>query len=365
MNPSEVSTSLVRAVKHKRPAIIVGGPGIGKTSVVKKVTKALDHDLVITTPAVSDPTDGKGLGFPSEDGTHAKFLPLGQMHQLITATRPTIWFIDDLGQGSPAVQASLMPWLLERQCAGNRLPDCVTTVAATNGREHKANVSGLLEPVKSRFHKILHMEPCYQQWRKEFAVPYGIPLDILAYLDWQGAIQNAKFNKFEPSNDMKNSPIPRTWTNAGDLINDYLLDSDGDESELDDMTSVLFHDVVGAIGLAEAGEVWKFREMRSELKSSIDEIIADPNRAFIPKNIDAQFAVINAVAHRADAENLDRILCYANRLHDAIPKEMPVTMLNDIFLRKPELKETPAFVKVITSPKFATAFTGNLAAATA
>ena len=37
MNPSDIRIPLRRAVQHKRPCLLVGGPGIGKTSVVRLV----------------------------------------------------------------------------------------------------------------------------------------------------------------------------------------------------------------------------------------------------------------------------------------------------------------------------------------
>jgi len=111
MSPSDERISLRRAVLHKRSSLVVGGLGIGKTFVVKLVGSALNHNVIISIPAVSDLTDAKGLGFPSADGTHA-FLPLGQIYHLVNAKSPTIWLIDDLGRGTPAVLAGFMPWLL-------------------------------------------------------------------------------------------------------------------------------------------------------------------------------------------------------------------------------------------------------------
>lgn len=359
MTPRQVYISCLRAVQHKRPVLIIGGPGIGKTSLAKKLAKQLSMQLFITTPAINDPTDYKGLGMASKDGSHATFLPFGQMYELLNATVPTLWFIDDLGQATNSVQATLMPWILERCSGEHRLPDCVTIIAASNGREHKANVNGILEPVKSRFHKIIKMEPCYSEWRQDFAIPNKMPVDIISFLDFQGRKQNSLFNNFVPTSDMTNSPIPRTWANAGDLINDY-LESESDESEYDDSTSVLFNDVVGSIGLTAASELWSFRATHKSLVGTIDDIIDDPRNAFIPTDINAQFAVINSLARRANDENLDSIFQYAVRLNENIQPELPVSMLNDIFLLKPDLTQHYAFTKIMTSKEFGQAFMGKM-----
>ena len=365
MKPSQVLESILRTLKKKRNTLIVGQPGIGKTTIAKLAAQQTQRDLFISTPALLDPTDQKGLGFVSKDGTHAEFLPIGDMHRLITASKPTLWFIDDIGQGTPAVQASFMPWLLERRSGAHGLPDCVDIISATNERGQKAGVSGLLEPVKSRFHKIITMEADYQEWRNNYAIPNNVPSDIIALLDFYGVKgDNKMFNNFVPSNDMVNSNIPRTWANAADLINDYFEDLEEREtfffSEYDQTDSILFYDVAGAVGLNAASTLWKFRKMKKDLQHSSDFILENPYEAFIPQTLEAQFAVINALSSRANESNFGSILIYGERLFNSkVPREIAVTLMNDSVLRNPELKKTSSFVKMVSTSVFAEAFAGT------
>lgn len=349
MNPNEVYLSTLRAVKHGRPILIVGSPGIGKTTVVKKVAKSLDMDLVVSTPAVADPTDAKGLGFPSADGLSAKFLPFGELLQLLNATRPTLWFVDDLGQGTDAVQASFMPYVLARRCGEHVLPDCVVLVAATNGRSHKANVRGILEPVKSRFHKIVQMEASYAIWREEFAIPEGMPVEIISYLDYAEKATAGKscFNDFVPSADIVNCAIPRTWANAGDLINDFRLDG-GDENELFTVGSVLYHDVCGAIGVEQGAKLWQFNSLKMGLPD-INVILSKPRDAWVPKDLNALVLVINTVAVKATEKNLANVIEYGRMVAKQGYGEFQAVMMKDVFLRHPELKHTNEYVRFMTS----------------
>src|SRR6185436_20188967 len=96
--------------------------------------------------------------------------------------RPCLWFLDDLGQAPPAVQASYMPWLLERECAGNRLPDHVVVMAATNRRTDRAGVAGVLEPVKSRFASIVTLEPDVDEWCDWAIKQPFMPPEVVAFI---------------------------------------------------------------------------------------------------------------------------------------------------------------------------------------
>ena len=110
--------------------LITGAPGTGKSDIVDQATREAGAELIISHPVTSDPTDFKGLG-ALVDG-EAKFLPFDQLKDLITATRPTVFFLDDLGQAPPAVQAAAMQLILARRVNGHKVSDAVTFIAATN-----------------------------------------------------------------------------------------------------------------------------------------------------------------------------------------------------------------------------------------
>ena len=109
MTPSQLTDFLQFAIKHKEPVLIKGAPGVGKSDIVAKACALAKADLIISHPVVADPTDYKGLPFPSEDKTEANFLPFGDLKKLINAQKPTVFFLDDMGQAPPSVQAACFP----------------------------------------------------------------------------------------------------------------------------------------------------------------------------------------------------------------------------------------------------------------
>ena len=106
------------------PLLVTGAPGIGKSDVLAQAATRANAHLILSHPAVSDPTDVKGLPWVAADAKHATFLPFGELDRALNATEPTVWFLDDLGQATPAVQASYMQLLLARRVNGHALPDC-------------------------------------------------------------------------------------------------------------------------------------------------------------------------------------------------------------------------------------------------
>src|SRR3990167_9806099 len=181
MKPTQLMQLLARTIPAGLPILVTGAPGVGKSDIVARAAADAGADLILSHPAVADPTDAKGLPWIGKDGASATFLPFGELAQAVAAEKPTVWLLDDLGQAPPSVQASYMQLLLARRVNGHALPDCVTFVAATNRRTDRAGVSGILEPVKSRFVSIIGLEPNLDDWC-QWAFSAGMPPELVAFL---------------------------------------------------------------------------------------------------------------------------------------------------------------------------------------
>src|SRR5712664_2410056 len=98
MRPTELLTLLAQTIAARIPVLITGAPGIGKSDLVAQAASDAGADLILSHPAVADPTDAKGLPWVV-DGA-ATFLPFGELQRALAADKPTVWFLDDLGQAS-------------------------------------------------------------------------------------------------------------------------------------------------------------------------------------------------------------------------------------------------------------------------
>lgn len=328
MRPTQLATFLASAIKARLPILITGAPGIGKSDIVAQAAVDAGADLILSHPAVSDPTDAKGLPWVGKDGASATFLPFGELAQAIHAETPTVWFLDDLGQAPPAVQASYMQLLLARRVNGHALPECVSFVAATNRRTDRAGVSGILEPVKSRFAAIVELEPNVDDWC-QWAFASNVPAELIAFLRFRPDLLCA----FTPSADLTNCPLPRTWAHVAKLLALQL-------------PAALQHAaLVGAVGEGAAVEFGAFLRLFQELPN-IDGILVDPDAAKIPTQPATLYAVVTALGMRSNQNVFARIARYAERLTEKSHGEFAALLLRDAVKRDKTVMQTAAFVRL-------------------
>jgi len=342
LRPTQLAELLSAAIPAKLPVLVTGAPGIGKSDVVAQAAAAAGADMILSHPVVADPTDAKGLPWATEGAEEATFLPFGEMAQALKATKPAVWFLDDLGQASKAVQASFMQLLLARRVNGHKLPDCVTFMAATNRRTDRAGVSGILEPVKSRFTTIVELEPNLDDW-SQWALDNDVPVELIAFLRFRADL----LNDFKPSADLTNSPSPRTWANVGKLLKLGL------SSDLE------YTAIAGAVGEGAAAELMGFLRLYRELPN-IDGILLDPDSEPLPDQPAAMYATVTGLGARVTEENGSRVLRYAERLMESGQGEFAVVLVRDAIRKVPAVKETREFVR-FASGEFSTLLTGGAA----
>lgn len=328
MRPSELTTFLARAITARLPILITGAPGIGKSDIIAQAAAASGAALILSHPAVADPTDAKGLPWVGKDGESATFLPFGELAQALRADGPTVWFLDDLGQAPPSVQASYMQLLLARRVNGHALPEHVTFVAATNRRTDRAGVSGILEPVKSRFAAIVELTPHLDDWC-QWAFGADIQVELIAFLRFRPDL----LCQFQASADLTNCPLPRTWAHVAKLL------------ALDLPAAVQHAALAGAVGEGAAVEFGAFRRLYRELPA-IDGILIDPDASTLPTQPATLYAVATALGMKATPKNFGRIARYAERLTDAQHGEFAALLLRDCVRRDAAIMQTAAFVRL-------------------
>jgi len=343
MSPAALTQFLAQPISARLPVLVTGPPGCGKTDIITDAAALADADLILSHPVVEDPTNAKGLPWPDKDGKIANFLPFGELARAINATKPTVWFLDDLGQAPPMVQASYMQLLLARRVNNHQLPDCVTFMAATNRRTDRAAVSGILEPVKSRFAAIVELQPNVDDWcvwamtrlRARLAATYGENKadEIVGLLVAFMRFKPEHLCNFVASADLTNSPLPRTWVNASKLL------------ALQLPPAVQLAAISGAVGQGTAIELSAFMQLFNELPT-IESILDNPDASQPPTKPATLYAVVTALGIRCTLKNFPKVARYAERLWKASHGEFAALLLRDCVRKDHAVMQTTAFVKL-------------------
>ncbi len=322
MRPAHLAEYLSYAIQHHYPVLITGAPGIGKSDIVEQACKKTGVALILSHPVTSDPTDFKGLPFPRSNGKGADFLPFGDLEQLINAKEETVFFFDDLGQAPTSVQAACMQLILARRINGHKISDKVTFLAATNRKQDKAGVTGIIEPLKRRF-IIQELNVNWKDWIK-WAGANGMPTELMAFVAFK---QEEVLFSDKATTDITNSPCPRMVAMVG-------------RQQVTNCPEDLFEDAVkGAVGEVFATQYMAFLKLFKNLPS-VDSVMLNPAGAKIPPTTDSQFAFIVSLAKRMTDTTIAPICEYLNRLKP----ELNVCCMKMAISRDANLQKTKAFI---------------------
>lgn len=330
VSPGQLSILLEQFFLARQTVMITGAPGIGKTDIVSAVANKLKMDMIVAHPVVDSPIDYKGLGFMDAKTGKADFFPFGNLRRVLEAEKPMVYFFDDLGQAPVAVQAAAMQMLLSRSINGKKIPDCVTFCAATNRKEDRAGVSGIIEPVKSRFCTIIELVPEVNAWMS-WALRNDIPPKLVGFIKFAPKY----LTEFKPTQDMSNSPSPRTIAHTGRILHMKLP------------SSIQLAALAGAAGSAFAHELNAFLTVFDKLPDP-QHILQHPNELNIPaESLDLRYAMTVSLATICTAPQMPNFFKALSKWD----KEFSVLGVEIAVRRDTKLVQTPAVMEFLQANK--------------
>lgn len=335
---------LAKLAKANFSVLLVGPPGIGKTARAMQAAEDCGRKLVVIRASLSERIDLGGALVPNVEKGITVELPLASLHALMQPDcPPTILLLDDLGQAPIDVQAACM-----RLFDAGYLSPNVLIWGATNRPQDKAGVSGLCEPLRSRFNVAFSIAtpPTPQKnnrhateanhngstylspWAEEleswldWASNNNVPCEVIA---WHRASHGRTLYDWKPSADPAQRWADyRSWAAASKFIN----------LDIDDI-----HTLSGVLGPSVAMEFTAFLALKKNIPT-LKEIMAKPETAEIPTEPNELWLVSTACSSALTAHTVTQINKYLARL----PRMYCAMAMRDAWKReRGTLAKTPEF----------------------
>jgi hypothetical protein len=295
MRIGQLGDFLSVSFKHRRKVLVVGPPGVGKTYVFRQTAEELGMDLIPTSAPLLSPVKVGGYPRPPKeeggDATHCLFDGIALAYR---ATRPTLLTIDDLGMANGETLKALLDLVQFGRIDNRTLPECVVVSAASNDVTHGADVQGMIEPLKSRWHSIVKVEANVD----DFMV-YGLMKQFPAWL--LAFVRNCDglLTEWKPTKSLEiGFATPRGLEHLAGW------DAIGvDDPEV----------WAGCIGAGRAKEAVAFKALQADLPD-VDAVLIDPEGAPVPENPSCRYLVAMALSSRMNKGNFGQCVKYLGRM---------------------------------------------------
>lgn len=381
MKVSDLTPIIVALYNANRTGMCWGSPGIGKSASFRAAAQIVKESLGLTGPVLErhqlrefqakggdmrqafglfdlrlsqmDPVEVGGL--PRENKTN------GTMEKL-----PPSWFahegrhdlpdhgillLEELPSAPLSVQTTAYQITLDGVIEDFKLKAGWGCFAAGNRITDGGQYFKMPDALANRMCHI-DVESNLDSW-VDWAIDKGIEYSLVAFLRFKPDLLNTHEDK------VKNKPkgfafaTERQW----EAVNDILVNNQG----MDDGTLLAI--IGGLVGPGPAAEYIGYRKVYQNMPN-IDSVLIDPMSAHLPEDAASQYAVMTALAARADYNNLKNCFVYTDRLMAAGRAEMSVLFLKDM-QRRQKIAETKAreagqpFQNAVQSPEFSLWATKN------
>ena len=337
MNLTKAVTAINLALKANLPIFLQGSPGVGKSSIIKRVADDNMLEVIDLRLSQCDITDLNGL--PKFENGKAAFQPF-DVFPLKDTPIPAgkqgwLLFLDELNAAQKPVQVAAYKLILDRMVGNHHLHNNLRIVCAGNLATDNAVVEDLSSALRSRLITIT-IEADTKEWL-DWADKAGIDYRITAYLEEK---PDSLF-KFDPERDDGSFPCPRTWEMLSKIIKQIPDVSQKNEGEL----------LRGIIGNT-ANEFIEYCKYASRVPKYSDiiagkaKIDPDSDLGIIYMTLGSLIANINATSPATDTECKNIVNClntYGNEYLVAFNSRL-AKMGKHTFMLK-----FPSYMKYITT----------------
>ncbi len=148
-------------LKVRKPVLLRGRHGVGKSQVVYQLAEQLD--LSVVERRASQMTEGDLVGLPSIDGNRTTFNPPDWFKT--ACEDAVVLFLDEIDRATIEVRQGIFELTDSRKLNGHHLHPDTLIVAAVNGGEHGDQYQvGEMDPAELDRWTVFDVEPTIEDW---------------------------------------------------------------------------------------------------------------------------------------------------------------------------------------------------------
>jgi len=306
---------------RKRPVFLKGKSGVGKSDVVFQTSALLSQHfgdwqgVVDLRLAQMDPTDLRGVPFVDKEEAITRWA----RPDFLPRTGSGILFLDEITHAPPAIQAiayqlTLTPWDFG-------VPNTWMVLLAGNHKSDRGNTFNLAGPLQNRVCEIEVVTTLEDVVRH--GITNNLKPEILSFMQDRPDL----LHKFEPSNDMRPFPTPRSWF----AVNDTL--------DLDVPVQDRVEMIKGDVG-EEAATVFETHLRVYETMPRIDDILAGKD-IDMPKELNVRYCIAMGLATRLAEDNFDNAWNFLAKM----PGDIQTLTIKLAFRRDNRIANCAAYTK--------------------
>lgn len=277
MNTRQAKSVARINLKAGHGVLMVGSPGIGKTSILKQLAEELRISHEVWDAVSLDPTDIRGVLIPRGERsifTKSAMLPTEGSGLLV---------IDELLSAAQQVQLALRPLFLEGKLGQDRIPQgwipCATGNLATDDAGARQITTALADRLA-----IIPVHADANVWLEDYAVPAGLHPVVLGYIRHRPDMLSTFAKRNRSVTDRKQFATPRSHDRVSKIL--YAI---GNEEVSDDLLLELF---AGHVGDAVATDYVSYIRVYHDLEPA-DVIFA--GKMYAPETLEAKYIFASAI----------------------------------------------------------------------
>lgn len=272
---------------YQRPAII-GGVGLGKSSVVMQASEEMGYSCWQYEAANSDPSDLAGI--PYIDGEFVKFRRVEELPR--PGERKNIFF-DEVGQCDRHQFNPIAKIVNDHSINGHKISDYTTVILAWNPVSARAGSVKIGTNVLTRVSQIT-MTPDVNDWCA-YAREARVDEKVIGFIMASGL---AVLEDFSPTREVNANP--RTWVAAARTL------------ELGLTKTLEMEAFAGCVGSVNMANFYKYIAQRHTLPKTAD-IHAKPHDTDLPDNPSAIYSVVTSLIGACEVSTFKASLDYISR----------------------------------------------------